>query len=115
MESLWEAGVALASLAYSLYKFWEFWQSKKSEADMQGVSIIRMAVGAAVNAVYTECIRKWKAEAPKLTDDQRAEALSKAAEYATKIAADHGLDIGKTLTPAELLDLIEQTVRTRKK
>lgn len=115
MENLWEAGVALASVAYSLWKFWEFYQGRKQEAEMQGVSIIRMAVGAAVNAVYTEVVRKWKTEAPKLSDDQRAEALSKAAEYATKIAADHGLKIGDTLTPAELLDLIEQTVRARKK
>ncbi len=114
MENLWQAGVGVASVAYSLWQFWKFWQSRKAEAEAKGQNIIASAIGAAVNAVYQELVRKWKQGDVKLNDDQRSEALDLAAQYAKEIAASHGVEIGEKYTPKELLDYIERVVSMRK-
>lgn len=114
MENLWEAGVALASVAYSLIQFWKYWQSRKIEAEAKGQNIISSAIGAAVNAVYGELVRKWKADGAKLTDDQRSQALKLAADYAKQIAASKGVNLEGKLAPEELLDYIERVVQVRK-
>lgn len=114
MENLWQAAVGVASVAYSLWQFWKFWQGRKAEAEMKGQNIVASAIGAAVNAVYQELVRKWKEGDVKLSEDQRTEALDLAAQYAKEIASSHGVDIGEKYTPKELLDYIERVVAMRK-
>lgn len=115
MEYLWEAGVLLASVAYSLWQFWKFYQTKKANSENVWHALLRSAVSAAVTKVYQEMVRDWKVEGDgKLSTEQKNTALQTAAQYAKEIADAHGLDISSKVTTEELLDYIEQMVTAKK-